>query len=173
VALEAGLAHCGNYRPVIHAATTINYLEFTGLAKRFGCPLVVRAADLKELAGLVKACADFGIRNLILDPSPANLGEFIARSTAIRMKAIERSEPDLGYPVYLDAMAFAPEEAAIVVGILKYAGVIVTSVLPPGTAKMALTLRQNIYTDPQKPIQMTPGLYRVGEPGPMSRCSPR
>jgi acetyl-CoA decarbonylase/synthase complex subunit gamma len=108
------------------------------------------------------------VKNLILDPAPADLGEFITRSTAIRRRAIDRSEPGLGYPVYLDATAVVPEEAAIVTGILKYAGVIVTSVLPPGTAKMALTLRQNIYTDPQKPIQMTPGLYHVGEPGPAS-----
>jgi acetyl-CoA decarbonylase/synthase complex subunit gamma len=165
-ALAAGLAHCGNYHPVIHAATKENHAAFADLAKRFGCPLVVRSGDLGELAGIAKACSDLGVKNLVLDPAPGNLGEFITRSTAIRKKAIDRSEPDLGYPVYLDATAFAPEEAAIVTGILKYAGVIVTSVLPPGTAKMALTLRQNIYTDPQKPIQMTPGLYRVGEPGP-------
>jgi len=167
-ALAAGLARCGNYHPVIHAATRANHEELAALAKRYGCPLVIRAGDLGELAGLAKACGDLGARNLILDPAPANLGEFIVRSTAIRRKAIDRSEPDLGHPVYLDATAFVPEEAAIVVGILKYAGVIVTSVLPPATARMALTLRQNIYTDPQKPIQMTPGLYRVGEPGPDS-----
>ena len=94
-----------------------------------------------------------------------SLGDFLIKSTAIRKRAIERTDPDLGHPVYLDATAFTPEEATIVTGILKYAGVIVTSVLPQGTARMALTLRQNIYTDPQKPIQMTPCLYRVGEPG--------
>ena len=167
-AMAAGLACCGNYHPVIHAATRENHGEFAALAKRYGCPLVVRAGDLAELAGLAKTCSDLGVRTMILDPAPADLGQFIARSTAIRRKAVERTEPDLGHPVYLDATAFLPEEAAIVTGILKYAGVIVTSVLPPGTARMALTLRQNIYTDPQKPIQMTPGLYRVGEPGPDS-----
>jgi acetyl-CoA decarbonylase/synthase complex subunit gamma len=167
-ALAAGLAHCGNYRPVIHAATRENHERVAPLAKQFGCPLVVRARDLGDLAGLVRACTGLGVRDLVLDPAPAHLGEFIASSTSIRRRAIDRSDPDLGYPVFLDAAAFVPEEAAIVAGILKYAGIIVTSVLPPGTARMALTLRQNIYTDPQKPIQMTPGLYRVGEPGPGS-----
>ncbi|HUK37792.1 MAG TPA: acetyl-CoA decarbonylase/synthase complex subunit gamma [Methanomicrobiales archaeon] len=167
-ALEAGLARCGNYRPVIHAATTANHAQIAPLAKRFGCSLVVRAGGLAELAGLAKACADLGVRDLVLDPGASTLGEFLASSTEIRRRAIDRSDPDLGHPVYLDATGFAPEEAAIVTGILKYAGIIVTSVLPQGTAKMALTLRQNIYTDPQKPIQMTPGLYRVGEPGPDS-----
>jgi acetyl-CoA decarbonylase/synthase complex subunit gamma len=167
-ALAAGLAYCGNYRPVIHAATRENHEQVAPLAKRFGCTLVVRAGDLGDLAVLAKACTALGVRDLILDPAPATLGEFIIKSTAIRKKAIERTDPDLGHPVYLDATAFVPEEGAIVTGILKYAGVIVTSVLPPGIARMTLTLRQNIYTDPQKPIQMTPGLYRVGEPGPDS-----
>jgi hypothetical protein len=31
-----------------------------------------------------------------------------------------------------------------------------------------LALRQNIYTDPQKPIQVSPGLYEIGEPEPGS-----
>jgi acetyl-CoA decarbonylase/synthase complex subunit gamma len=167
-ALEAGLFHCGNYRPVIHAATKENHEQVAALAKRFGCSLVVRAGNLKELAILSKVCTGLGVRDIILDPAPGDLGEYIARSTSIRRNALDRSDPDLGHPVYLDATAFVPEEAGIVAGILKYAGVIVTSVLPPGTARMALTLRQNIYTDPQKPIQMTPGLYRVGEPGPDS-----
>jgi acetyl-CoA decarbonylase/synthase complex subunit gamma len=56
------------------------------------------------------------------------------------------------------------EDAMIALGIVKYASVIVTSPLSPGSSKAALTLRQNIYTDPQKPIQMNPGLYRVGTP---------
>ena len=29
-----------------------------------------------------------------------------------------------------------------------------------------LVLRQNIYTDPQKPIQVQPGLYEINNPGP-------
>jgi acetyl-CoA decarbonylase/synthase complex subunit gamma len=57
------------------------------------------------------------------------------------------------------------QDAAITLGIAKYASIIVSTPLPPATAKAVLTLRQNIYTDPQKPIQMNPGLYRVGDPG--------
>ena len=79
--------------------------------------------------------------------------------------AVTRSVPELGYPVYLDAASTGLQDAALVLGIVKYASVIVTSPLAPGPAKASLTLRQNIYTDPQKPIQMNPGLYRVGNPG--------
>jgi acetyl-CoA decarbonylase/synthase complex subunit gamma len=135
------------------------------LAKQHGCRLVVRAPTLESLAQLTKDCVAEGVTTLLIDPVPQTLGDFITRSTAIRQLAITRMVPDLGYPVYLDATAFADEDAAIALGIVKYASVIVTSPLAPASAKAALTLRQNIYTDPQKPIQMNPGLYRVGTPG--------
>jgi len=163
-ALSAALVHCGSYRPLLHAATTDNYHEMCALAKKHGCPLVIRAATLDGLLLLVKNCTADGVQDLVLDPAPENLGAFITRSTQIRQLAITRSVPELGYPVYLDASVTGMQDAALVLGIVKYASVIVTSPLPPGPAKASLTLRQNIYTDPQKPIQMNPGLYRVGNP---------
>ena len=164
-ALAAALVHCGSYRPLIHAATTENYRQMCALAKQHGCPLTVQAGDLDTLAKLAKDCTAEGVSRLVLDPAPRTLGDFITRSTMIRQLAITRAAPDLGYPVFLDATKFVPEDAAIALGITKYASIIVTSPLSPASAKATLTLRQNIYTDPQKPIQMNPGLYRVGTPG--------
>jgi len=164
-ALGAALVHCGTYRPLLHAATAGNFRGMCVLAKLHGCPLVVRAGTLEGLVQLVKDCTAEGVADLVLDPAPETLGAFVSRSTAIRQLAITRTVPELGYPVYLDTAANGQDDAALVLGITKYASVIVTSPLSPGPAKAALTLRQNIYTDPQKPIQMNPGLYRVGTPG--------
>jgi acetyl-CoA decarbonylase/synthase complex subunit gamma len=161
----AALVHCGTYRPLLHAATRENFRDMCALARKHGCPLVIRAATLDGLVQLVKDCTAEGVQDLVLDPAPENLGAFISRSTWIRQLAITRSVPELGYPVYLDAASGGLQDAALVLGIVKYASVIVTSPLAPGPAKASLTLRQNIYTDPQKPIQMNPGLYRVGNPG--------
>nr|WP_320160902.1 acetyl-CoA decarbonylase/synthase complex subunit gamma [uncultured Methanoregula sp.] len=163
-ALKAALVHCGTYRPLIHAATAENYKEYAALAKQHGCPLVIRSDTLEGLAQLVKDCTAEGVADLILDLAPATLGDFVVRSTGIRQLAITRTAPEFGYPVYLDTTKTGSENAAIALGIVKYASIIVTSPLSPGPAKAALTLRQNIYTDPQKPIQMNPGLYRVGTP---------
>jgi acetyl-CoA decarbonylase/synthase complex subunit gamma len=163
--LSAALAHCGTYRPLIHAATQENYMEFCALAKHHACPLVIRGKTIDELAQLVKECTDKGVQDLILDLSPESLQAFIIRSTAVRQLAITRSAPALGYPVFLDASKMEQQDAAIVLGISKYASLIITAPLTPATAKAVLTLRQNIYTDPQKPIQMNPGLYRIGNPG--------
>jgi acetyl-CoA decarbonylase/synthase complex subunit gamma len=134
------------------------------LAKQHGCPLVVRSGSLDGLVNLVKTCTADGVPDLILDLAPETFGDFIRRSTAVRQLAITRVVPDLGYPVYLNAAETGQQDAAVALGIVKYGSVIVTDSLPAGTAKAALTLRQNIYTDPQKPIQMNPGLYRVGSP---------
>jgi acetyl-CoA decarbonylase/synthase complex subunit gamma len=163
-ALSAALVHCGSYRPLLHSATAENYKEMCALARKHGCPLVIRAQTLDGLIQLVKDCTTEGVQDLLLDPAPENLGAFVIRSTLIRQLAITRSVPELGYPVYLDASSTGQQDAALVLGIVKYASVIVTSPLAPGPAKATLTLRQNIYTDPQKPIQMNPGLYRVGNP---------
>jgi acetyl-CoA decarbonylase/synthase complex subunit gamma len=164
-ALAAALVHCGSYRPLLHAATGENFRDMCALARQHGCPLVVRDPTLDGLVRLVKECTAEGVQDLMLDPAPENLGAFINRSTRIRQLAITRSVPELGYPVYLDASSTGLQDAALVLGIVKYASVIVSPPLDTGPAKASLTLRQNIYTDPQKPIQMNPGLYRVGSPG--------
>ena len=164
-ALSAALIHCGSYRPLLHAATEENSKEMCALARKHGCPLVIRAQTLDGLVRLVKDCTAEGVQDLVLDPAPEDLGAFVTRSTQIRQLAISRLVPELGYPVWLDASSTGQQDAALVLGIVKYASVIVTSPLSPGPAKASLTLRQNIYTDPQKPIQMNPGLYRVGNPG--------
>ncbi|HSQ92953.1 MAG TPA: acetyl-CoA decarbonylase/synthase complex subunit gamma [Methanoregula sp.] len=161
----AALVHCGSYRPLLHAATDSNVKEMCALARKHGCPLVIKAPTLDGLVQLEKDCTAEGVQDLVLDPAPENLGAFINRSTLIRQLSITRAVPELGYPVYLDASSAGHEDAALVLGIVKYASVIVTSPLAQGPAKASLTLRQNIYTDPQKPIQMNPGLYRVGNPG--------
>jgi len=164
-ALALALVQVGSYRPLIHAATRDNFKEMCALAKKHGCPMVIKAESLDTLASLAKDCTAEGAQKLVMDLSPRTLGDFLVKSTAIRQLAITRKAPELGYPVFLDTPATGLQDAAIALGIAKYASVIVTAPLSPASSKAALTLRQNIYTDPQKPIQMTPGLYRVGSPG--------
>jgi acetyl-CoA decarbonylase/synthase complex subunit gamma len=163
-AFPAALVHCGSYRPLLHAATEENFKEMCALARQHGCPLVIMAATLEGLVRLVKDCTAEGVQDLVMDLAPESLEDFITRSTAVRQLSITRQVPELGYPVYLDAARTGRQDAALALGIVKYASVIITTPLAPGPAKAALTLRQNIYTDPQKPIQMNPGLYRVGTP---------
>lgn len=166
-ALEAGLFHCGTFRPLLAGATAENADAVLALAKKHGAPLVVRAPDADGLIALVQRCTVFGVQDLVLDLDPPSPAEFVQRSSAVRQLAIARAVPELGYPIYYDcskAGELAP--SALSLGILKFGSVLVVGPLSRPETVAALTLRQNVYTDPQKPIQMTPGLYRVGNPGP-------
>jgi acetyl-CoA decarbonylase/synthase complex subunit gamma len=163
--LEAGLSLCGNYRPLIHAATRKNYKDLCALARKFGCPLAVKGGDLDDLADLSGLCADEGVSHLVLDLSSSSLHETLNAATAARQHAIARMTPGLGYPIFIDTRASGLQDAALICGVLKFGSVLVTDPIPEETEKALLVLRQNIYTDPQKPIQITPGLYRVGNPG--------
>jgi acetyl-CoA decarbonylase/synthase complex subunit gamma len=162
--LEEGLAECGIYRPLLGTATEENHASFCHLAKKFGCPLIVRAGSIEGLADLTAKCVQMGVGDLVLDPAPPTLRDFLTCSTRIRKEAIERTIPEVGYPVYCDTTSYPIPDAACTLGILKYASVIVTRPLDYPRKLAFLTLRQNIYTDPQKPIQMAPGLYPVNNP---------
>ncbi len=163
--LNAALVQVGSYRPLIHAATPENFREMCAVAKKHSCPMVIKAHGIDNLNALAKNCLGEGVKKLVMDLYPQSLGDYITSATAIRQLAITRAAPDLGFPVFLDATHPCLQDAAIALGIVKYASVIITLPLSPESSKAALTLRQNIYTDPQKPIQMNPGLYRVGTPG--------
>ncbi|MGV8128868.1 MAG: acetyl-CoA decarbonylase/synthase complex subunit gamma [Methanolinea sp.] len=163
--MEAGLGVSGNYRPLIHAATHENYHEMCRLAKKFSCPLAIRADTLDSLADLSSKCATEGVSNLLLDLTSTSLHEVLNRTTAVRQHAVTRQTPALGYPVFLDCAQQGLDDAFLITGVVKFGSVLVCNPLSQPARRALLVLRQNIYTDPQKPIQITPGLYRVGNPG--------
>lgn len=162
--IEAGLSICGAFRPLIHAATHDNYPAMCELAGKFGCPLVIQAETLERVAELSKLASKEGVSALVIDASSGSLSEYINMITAIRQNAITRTVPELGYPIYFDASVTGMEDAALALGVDKYASLLVCEPLSRASENALLTLRQNIYTDPQKPIQMNPGIYRVGDP---------
>ena len=159
VAFAAALVQVGSYRPPLCAATRENYREMCALSKKHGCPMVIRADTLDDLAALAKDCASEGAQKLVMDLSPKTLGDFLVRSTAVREGHHPEKVPESGYPVFFDTTTTGMQDAAIALGIVKYASVLITTPLSAESSKAVLTLRQNIYTDPQKPIQMNPGWY--------------
>jgi acetyl-CoA decarbonylase/synthase, CODH/ACS complex subunit gamma len=48
--------------------------------------------------------------------------------------------------------------------IAKYAGFVVLSKFRAGEVYPLLVLRANLFTDPQKPIQVEPGIYEINKP---------
>lgn len=135
---------------------------YANLAARLAVPLVVSAPDLAGLAAAASAAMHAGVADILLEPPGADLRALHHSLTAIRRGALDRIHPGLGHPVFLRIGAGEFEKA--VLGITTFASVLV---LPDDAGETWLplwTLRQNIYTDPQKPLQMQPGLYSIGEP---------
>jgi acetyl-CoA decarbonylase/synthase, CODH/ACS complex subunit gamma len=169
-ALEAALQAAGPARPLICAADAGGWETMAELAKKHSVPLAVHASagDLDALATLADQVAKHGVEDIVLDPGTRGWAESLSALTRIRRAAIKKNFRPLGYPVIVfpGEGTSSPEEEAMLASqfIGKYAGFIVLDRFEPAVIYSLLTLRQNIYTDPQKPIQVSPGLYEVGGP---------
>jgi acetyl-CoA decarbonylase/synthase complex subunit gamma len=164
----AGLRAVDGERPLIYGADAANYEAMATLAKQHGAALAVLASSLEELAELTEKIKALGVEDLALDPlagaDPGELSRSLALYTQIRRLAIKKNFRPLGYPV----IAFPPDPSTAAQAIAKYAGFIILERFSPELAYALLVLRQNVYTDPQKPIQVQPGLYEINNPGPES-----
>jgi acetyl-CoA decarbonylase/synthase complex subunit gamma len=162
-ALSAGAA---DEKPLLHAATADNWKTMAAVAKKHGCPLVIRAGDgdLGALVDLSDSVRGAGVEDVILDPGTASLSSDLAAFTQLRRLALKKGARSLGFPIFADASApsWQAELARATQAITKYAGVVVVDHFEPGVLYSLITLRQNVYTDPQKPIQVDPKLYEVG-----------
>jgi acetyl-CoA decarbonylase/synthase, CODH/ACS complex subunit gamma len=164
--LETALAGISGHRPLLYAATADTWEAMARLAKASACPLVVRGSDLGELADLTRRIAALGVTDLVLDSGARGLQATLADLTQIRRLALRRQFRPLGYP----AMAFVTARDPIdqvtegTAYLCKYAGLVVVNGLQDWQALAMVTARQNIYTDPQKPIQIEPGVRAVGTP---------
>jgi acetyl-CoA decarbonylase/synthase complex subunit gamma len=169
-ALEAGLRILDGQRPLIHAATPANAEAMAALALKYNAPLVARAATLDELVALTTKLAGLGVKDLVLDLPADNAAATLQNNTIIRKAALKSSYEPLGYPIINFATG---RDAADVVAdactyMCKYASILVLDRMQFELLLPLMMLRQNIYTDPQKPIQVEPKLYAVGDPGPDS-----
>lgn len=172
-AMQAALAPVADGKPMIHAADASNWEAMAALAKKHGASLVVKAdGDLGALAELAEKVKGAGVEDIVLDPGTTNLGATLARLTQLRRLALRSQFRPLGYPIiaFAGTEAESLEEEAIQATqlIAKYGGFVVLNHFDPAVIYPLLTLRLNIYTDPQKPIQVTPGLYEINNPSPES-----
>ena len=165
--LPAGLEVCSGETPMIYAADTSNWEAMADLAAKFKASLVVKGETLDELAELTEKIKAKGVEDMVLDLGGANMAEWLTRSTQVRRLAIKKNFRALGYPVIAfpgKAGEIGKESVYAAQAISKYAGFVVLDTFTPELAYALLVLRENIYTDPQKPIQVQPGIYEINNP---------
>ncbi len=166
--LAKGLPAASAQRPLLFSARADNWQEMATLAKEHDAPLAISAPTLDALEELVENVRSQSIDDIVLSPTWETLDELLALSTQIRRLALKNVRA-MGYPVLAIAADVANtclESIAAAQAICKYAGFVVTDLTAPADLYPLLVLRENIYTDPQKPIQVQPGLYEINGPQP-------
>jgi acetyl-CoA decarbonylase/synthase complex subunit gamma len=168
--LAKGLEASGDTRPLIYGATADNWQPFAKLAQEHKAPMAVRAASLSDLAELTQAIQDAGVTDIVLDHGVRDMASSLALQTQLRRLALKNNFRPLGFPIisFPGECVEDPGMATIAAtqALTKYAGFVVLEEFRPATIYPLLVLRQNIYTDPQKPIQVQPGIYELNDPGP-------
>jgi acetyl-CoA decarbonylase/synthase complex subunit gamma len=158
-----------------------NWKDMAELALMYHCPLVVSAPnDLNALVSLAKTLLAYGVEDLVLDPGTfANegLAYTLNNFTMLRRAACKGGEELAGFPlmgvpmaVWMDKGEAADEvikwrEAHLAAMlIVRYADVLVMHGDDGWSLLPNVVLRQNIYTDPRKPVAVEPGLKVFGTP---------
>jgi acetyl-CoA decarbonylase/synthase complex subunit gamma len=156
-------------KPLICGANISNYKDMASLVKKYDLPLAVKGNGLEETAFLVEKLTALGLKQLIIDSGAREVAAVLADQTQFRRLALKKFRP-FGYP----GIAFANNEDSVqavldtVVYIAKYAGIVVIDSSDPADILPLITLRLNLYTDPQKPAAVEPKIYEVLTPGPDS-----
>jgi len=166
--LAAGLKACADRKPLLYAATKDNLEAVANLAKEYSCPIAVKASDLEELSQLTTKLTEAGIKDIVLDSGQRALRQAFEDQIAIRSAALTKKFRPLGFPtiVFPGEMTNDAMKEALIASIFvaKYGGIIVLSDFDGASLFPLLVERLNIYTDPQRPLMTTEGIYEVGSP---------
>ena len=164
--MEGALAVVADRKPLVYAATAENYAKMTALAKSKGCPLAVRGKSLDETAELVEKIVALDYKELVLDSGACETSKVLANLTQFRRLAVRKKYRLFGYPTIAITSKEDPREevAQACVYLSKYADIVVLKACEKQQLLPLLSWRQNLYTDPQKPIAVEAKLYDVGTP---------
>jgi len=174
-AAKAALSICKDSAPLLNGANAANFKEFSALAQEYGAALGVSGATLDELHGTVKELEALGNKNLVLDVGTASIRDAFANAVQIRRAAIKDKERAFGYPSLVNVSKLAPGDQNMQTALaslftMKYGSVIVMDDMEYSQALPLFGLRQNIYTDPQKPMKVEPGIYPINGADENSVC---
>jgi len=166
--MAAGVAACADRKPLLYAATEENWEKMAELAKANSCPLAVKAANLEKLAELTAKLTEAGVKEMVIDSGSRTLRQAFEDQIIIRNSALVKKFRPLGFPtiVFPAEMIDDPMKEAVIASIFvaKYGAIIVLSDFYGESLFPLLVERLNIYTDPQRPLATTEGIYEIGTP---------
>ena len=172
---KKALAICKDGKPILNGATPENFEEMSAIATEAGVTLGVHADSLSELHDLIAKLEAAGNKNLIIDVTGKTVKETFANTVLVRRTALKDGDRTFGYPSIVDLAKLAAgdehlETALAAFFTLKYGSIIVMERLGYAEALPLYGLRQNVFTDPQKPMKVAPGIYPMNGATPDDPC---
>ncbi len=166
---KKGLALLKDTRPALCLRSKLTE-EDAELARDFDASLILRAQSFEELEIQSTAAKQAGVPSLILNLQSGNIGDQLQNNSILRRSALRQNFKPFGYPLfaYIDGQNKTEILANACMHLCKYGSIIVLPAYDTAMLYTLFTLRQNIYTDPQKPIQVDPKVYPIGDPTPES-----
>ena len=167
-ALKAAIEVSAFKKPLLYAATADNVEEMGNLAKESGLPLAVKADNLEGLIPLTDKLTGMGLKDLVIDSGSREPKQLFEDQVAIRRAALKAGNRSLGFPTITFPCEMASnldvETMLASMLIAKYAGIVVLSDFTGESIFSLLVERLNIFTDPQRPMTVTEGIYEIGAP---------
>ncbi len=166
--IKAGVEVCAFKKPLVYAATADNADEMGNIAKDSGVPLAVKADNVEGLIALTDKLTGMGLKDLVLDSGSREIKQLLEDQVAIRRAALKAGNRSLGFPTitFPCEMAGNLDMETVIASMLiaKYAGIVVLSDFKGESVFPLLLERLNIFTDPQRPMTVTQGIYEIGSP---------
>lgn len=165
-AMAAAVKQVGQAKPLLAGATAQTADAMAKIAKESGCPLVAKASSIEELADLSEKIKAAGVEDIVLSLEAPSLAERLFGLSRMRVLSLKKVFRPLGYPTLsFVGKGDADGQGAAAIGLAcKYSGIVVLDTAEPWMLLALLTAIMNIFSDPQKPVQVEPKVYAVGEP---------
>ena len=175
-AAKAAVEAIKDVKPVVNGVNKDNLEAMNEIAKTYGIVLGVQGADLNELHDTVEALEKAGNKNLLIDVTGATIKETFGNAVQVRRAALKDNDRTFGYPSIVDLSKLCGTEYHLATALasvftLKYGSIIIMPRMTYAEALPLYGLRQNIYTDPQKPMKVAPGIYPINGAGPDDPCA--
>lgn len=168
VIMKEALEIVKDKKPLIYAATAVNYEAFGNLAKDYACPLAVKGQGIEEVSNLTDKLIGIGLKDLVIDSGTRSVKESLHEQILIRRAALLAKSKPLGFPTITfpcEMTGDIMKETLIAsTFVAKYAGIIVLSDFTGESLFPILLQRLNIYTDPQRPMTTKEGIYPINNP---------
>ena len=173
---KLALAAIGDTKPLLDGANKDNYEAMNAIAVEAGVVLGVKGADLAELHDTVAALEKLDNKNLVIDVTGATVKETFANAVLVRRTALKDGDRTFGYPSIVNLAKLCRgdvhmETALAAVFTMKYGSIVAMETMRYAEALPLYGLRQNVFTDPQKPMKVEPGIYPINGATPDDPCA--